>query len=343
MRAAVRASALLAFLFLAADHSSHAALLVEVLRSAGGLPPHIVGLFEEPLGFQQQPGGPYYVFDRRAHTVFTVDADKSSARKVVEIGQEAGRILQPRGFDLRPDGSFVVADAPRGVERIQVFGPAGIRTAGFVLPGRPTPAVVAGTLVLNGVASIQFAGDRLLISNPESGALFSEYSQGGWPVRSFGRLRDTGFEQDRDLHIALNAGLPLVDPMGGYYFVFMSGRPMCRTYDSEGDLLFERHIEGAELDDLLAALPTRWPTRRVEDRELPLVPPTVRAAAVDPAGRLWVSLSLPYTYVYEPHGDKIRTLQLRGAGTISPTSLFFTRDGRLLVTPGCYEFDPNGR
>ena len=115
---------------------------------------------------------------------------------------------------------------------------------------------------------------------------------------------------------------------------------MFRKYDSDGNLLFERHIEGAELDELLATLPTRWPTRRVEDRELPLVTPTVRTAAVDPAGRLWVSLSLPYTYVYDPHGDKIRTLQLRPAGPIRPTRLFFTRDGRLLVPPGCYPFPP---
>ncbi len=43
------------------------------LRSIGGLPPHIVGLFEEPLGFQQTPGGPYFVFDRRGHTVYAVD------------------------------------------------------------------------------------------------------------------------------------------------------------------------------------------------------------------------------------------------------------------------------
>src|SRR6185369_14163190 len=125
------------------------ALRVDVLRSVGGLPPHIVGLFEEPLGFQQTPGGPYYVFDRRAHTVYTVDVTKSSARKLIEIGQEQGRVLQPRGFDTRPDGSFVVADAPRSQERVQVFGPAGLRTAGFFLQGRPTPAVMAGTLVLN--------------------------------------------------------------------------------------------------------------------------------------------------------------------------------------------------
>ena len=159
----------------------------------------------------------------------------------------------------------------------------------------------------------------------------------------FRSLRDTGFEQDRDLHIALNAGIPLVDPTGGYFFVFLGGRPMFRKYDDKGGLVFERHIEGTELDQFVASLPTRWPTRKVEDREVPFVPPTIRAAAVDPAGRLWVSLSLPYTYVYDEHGDKVRTVQFQSAGIISPTSLFFTRNGRLLVTPGCYEFDPRER
>ncbi len=71
--------------------------------------------------------------------------------------------------------------------------------------------------------------------------------------------------------------------------------------------------------------------------------PTVRAAAVDGAGRLWISLAVPYTYVYDAQGDKVRTVQFSAAGVISPTSLFFTRDGRLLVTPGCYEFDPRRR
>jgi hypothetical protein len=33
-------------------------------------------------------------------------------------------------------------------------------------------------------------------------------------------------------------------------------------------------------------------------------------------------------------------VQFAAAGTISPTSLFFTRDGRLLIIPGCYEFRP---
>ena len=321
-----------------------AALNVEVLRSVGGLPPHIVGLFEEPLGFQQTPGGPYYVFDRRGHTVYAVDAGRNAALKLVEIGQEPGRIIQPRGFDTSATGSFVVADSPRGIDRVQLFGAGGIRIGGFTLPARQrTAEITFGSLVLSGIASIQYAGTNLLISHPESGALFTEYSSSGFALRSFGRLRDTGHEEDRDLHLALNVGLPVVDPTGGFFYVFLGGRPVFHKYDSTGRLLFERHVEGIELDDYLASLPTRWPVRRIEDREIPLVPPAIRAAAVDARGQLWISLSQPYTYVYDARGDKVRTVQFSAAGTISPTSLFFTRDGRLLVTPGCYEFNPAGR
>jgi hypothetical protein len=317
------------------------ALDVEILRSIGGLPPHIVGLFEEPLGFQQTTGGPYYVFDRRGHTVYAVDRDRRSALKLIEIGQELGRIIQPRGFDTSSTGSFVVADAPRGVDRVQIFGAGGIRTGGFMLPARRTTAeLTLESAVINGIASIQYAGSNLLISHPESGALITEYSPGGVAQRSIGRLRETGFEQDRDLHLALNVGLPVVDPGGGFYYVFIGGRPLFRKYDSSGTLLFERHIEGAELDRYLGSLPTHWPTRRVADREVPFVRPAVRAAAVDTRGRLWISLSEGYTYVYDNRGDKIRTVQFLAAGTVSPTSLFFTSDGRLLVTPGCFEFRP---
>ena len=319
-----------------------AALTVEVLRSTGGLPPHIVGLFEEPLGFQQTPGGPYYVFDRRGHTVYAVQADRSQAVKLVEIGPEMGRILQPRGFDTAPTGSFVVADAPRGIERVQIFGAGGLRRGGFTLPARQrTAAIEFGPLVLNGIASIQYADPNLLISQPESGSLFTEYSASGYGLRSVGRLRETGQEQDRDVHLALNVGLPLVDPTGGYFYVFLAGRPMFQKYDGDGRLLYERHVEGAEMDRYLAALPTEWPTRRVEDRELPLVAPAIRAAAVDGRGHLWISLVEPITYVYDAQGDKVRTVQFRAAGVVSPTSLFFTKDGRLLVTPGCYEFNPS--
>jgi hypothetical protein len=332
--------ATIAGLVTALGDAPHAALRVDVLRAVASLPPHIVGLFEEPLGFQQPRGGPYYVFDRRGHTVYAVDAGKTEAKKLVEIGPEMGRIIQPRGFDVAGSGAFVIADAPRGQERIQVFSAAGLRTAGFFLPGRPIQNVAVGNVVLTGVASLQFTGASLLISEPESGWLITEYGLGGGALRGIGHLRETGFEQDRALHVAMNAGLPLVDPAGGYYFVFLAGRPVFRKYDATGTLVFERHIEGRELDDFVSALPNRWPVRRIEDREVPFVAPTVRTAAVDAQSRLWISLSVPYTYVYDSHGDKVRTVQFSSTGVFAPTSLAFSGSGRLLATPGCYEFEP---
>ena len=92
------------------------------------------------------------------------------------------------------------------------------------------------------------AGGSLLLSHPESGALFTEYSVGGYAWRSIGSLRSTSFESDRALHIAMNAGLPLVDPTGGFYYVFITGTPMFRKYDNKGELLFERVIQGRDID-----------------------------------------------------------------------------------------------
>jgi hypothetical protein len=333
--------ALLCLLFFIAH--PQAALRVDVLRPVGALPPHITGLFEEPVAFQQVANGYYFVFDRRAHAIYMVDPERTTARKVVDVGQEEGRIIQPGGFDTASDGSFVVADVPRGQERIQIFGPGALRTGGFFLAGRSMPQVILGNYSVTGISSLQFTSGSIFVSEPERGSLVTEYSASGTPQRTIGRLRDTGYEQERDLHLALNAGLPLIDPTGGFFYVFLTGQPMFRKYDANGKLLFERHIEGREIDDLLAAQPTKWPTRRIEDREVPFVQPMIRTAAVDPQGQLWVSMIVPYTYVYDTHGDKARTVQFNATGVVSPTSLFFTRASHILVTPGCYEFDPNRR
>ena len=321
----------------------HAAVRVDVLRPVSALPAHVSGLFEQPAAFQQAANGYYFVFDRRAHAIYRIDPDGQTARKVVDIGQEAGRIIQPSGFDTAEDGAFVVADIPRGQERIQVFGPASIRTGGFFMPGRVMPEVVLGNYEVSGISSMQFDGTSIFISEPERGSLITEYSTSGVPQRTIGRLRPTGHEDERDLHLALNAGLPLADPTGGFYYVFLTGTPIFRKYDAKGALVFDRHIEGREIDDVLASQPTKWPTRRIEDRKVPFVQPVIRTAAVDPRGQLWISLEVPYTYVYDPHGDKARTVQFETTGITSPTSLFFTRGGRLLITPGCYEFDPERR
>jgi hypothetical protein len=210
----------------------------------------------------------------------------------------------------------------------------------FAMPGHVEPRVQIGGLVLNGIGSLQYDGTRIYVNQPENGALISAYSTDGVPERSIGRLRATPFESsDPDLHLSFNTGLPVLNPRGGFYFVFQTGEPRFRKYDAKGTLLFERVIQGRELDDWLATQPTKWPTRQKSSRELPVVPPVVRTAAADPAGRLWVSFTLPYTYVFDEDGDKVRVVQFHAAGTLAPTSLSFAGGHRVLVTPGCYIFD----
>jgi hypothetical protein len=311
---------------------------VDVLKSIASLPPHIVGLFRDPIGFKQTANGDYYVFDRRGHTVYAVDAKTTAAQKLVQIGAEEGRLIEPSAFDVAFNGSFAVADAPNGRERVQTFDAAGVRTGGFILPGRGVSRVVLGTMSLNGVGTLSYDGRSMLMSHTETGWLITQYALDGTPLRSMGQLRKTGHESDRDLHLALNSGIPIADPSGGFYFVFMAGVPAFRKYDANGELLFERIIQGREIDPLVAAIPDRWPKRSAGEQ--PFVTPTVRTAAVDGSGRLWVSFVIPFTYVFDANGEKIRTVQFRAAGLLTPSSLWFNREGRVLVTPGCYEFAP---
>ena len=312
---------------------------VTVLRAIGGLPAHIANQFEEPIGFAEATTGEFVVLDRRAHTVYLIDRERKTARKIIEIGFEKGRVLGPGVLSLSDDDIFAVADAPNRLERIQYFSLTGTHLGGFYLQTRSMPRLAAGVMVLNGVGSMAFNGRTFLISRPETGALFSELDNRGFVLRSVGTLRKSGFESDKDVHLAMNAGLPLPGPNGSVYFVFMAGVPMFRKYDASGKLLFERHIEGPEMDADLQNLPTTWIRRDDGDGvRLPVITPLVRTAAVDPAGRLWVSLVLPYSYVFTPNGDKLQTVQFRGASPLSVTSFTFAKGDRILVTPGLYEF-----
>ena len=114
---------------------------------------------------------------------------------------------------------------------------------------------------------------------------------------------------------------------------------MFQRYDEKGTLLYERRIQGRELDPLHRAVSRRGGRgARSATTEIPLVSPTVRTARVDPMGRLWVSLIVPFTYVYDLDGDKVGSVQFRAAGVIAPTSLYFATGWRIFVTPGLYEF-----
>jgi len=319
--------------------ASVAAVGPDLLVSVRAVPPEIAGRIREARGFQQSAFGKLFVFDRRGHTVYGIDEQQTSMWEIVQIGAEPGRILDPTAFSVAPDGSFVVADAPGNRERIQIFGPAGNRLGGFLLASSARPRLTFENVVMNGIGSLQYTGTSILLSHPENGALITEYDLTGHTSRSFGELRPTGHEQDPDVHLALNSGIPLISTNGDTLFVFQAGVPAFRRYDHAGRLLFERTIQGRDIDRIVADLPRSWP-RSAAAGELPLVRPTIRAAAVDRAGRLWVSFVAPFTYVFDADGDKVRMVEFRGAGLVTPNSLFFGPRGTLLTTPGLYQFNP---
>jgi hypothetical protein len=316
---------------------------IETLRAVSALPAHIAGSFQQMTSCQQTAAGDYFIFDRRSHAVFVAPAGLDTARKLITIGAEPGRLLDPSAFDLGDDDSFVVADAPGGEPRVQMFLTSGSTVTGFRLSARAVPRITAGNLVLGGLAGIEYTGRSVFLSQPERGALIAEYATDGRPLRAFGALRKTGHEHDRAVHLALNAGLVVINRSGGFFFVFLAGIPQFRKYDASGQLLFERHIEGAELDQFVHALPTTWPVRKIDDGEMPIVLPSVQAAAADAAGNLWIATALGVTYVYDSTGDKIRTVQFRAAGPVSPMAMSFTPKGRLLIAPGCFAFDVGRR
>jgi hypothetical protein len=311
---------------------------IETLESIGGLPAHVAGAFSEISACARSSEGDFFVFDRRAHAVSSVAAPYETPRILVQIGAEPGKLLRPSAFGLASDGRFVVADSPGNRGRIQLFLTSGASLGGFTLATRDVPTLVFENFLQSGIGSLAFSGRSIVISQPELGALLSEYAMDGGVSQTFGALRPTGQEQDRDVHLALNTGLPIVNPQGGFYFVFLGGVPMFRKYDSAGKLLFERHIEGPELDDYTRNLPSSWPRRRTDEGELPIVQPAIRTAAADPDGNLWISLMTPVTYVYDASGEKRRSVQFRSAGILPVRSFFFPSRDRVLVAPGCYEF-----
>jgi hypothetical protein len=315
---------------------------VETVRSIAALPPDVAGQFAEPAGFAQLPSGDYLLFDRRGHTVFRIDRGLAVVRPLVSIGVEPGRILLPFGFDLEPTGLLVLGDSPGSTERIQVFSTDGTRVGGFSLRPRPGTRVQFEGMTLNGITTLRVtANQTILLNQPETGSLITEYDFRGQIVRTIGRLRATGHEATPLVHLAMNSGFPLPIPTGGYYFVFRGGEPRFQRYSAAGTLLFDRAIQGRELDRWMQEQPTSWGhSATAAETTLPIVRSLVRTAAVDAAGQLWVSFSLPFTYVYDEDGEKRRTIQLYGAGPLAPTSLSFAPDGRLLATPGGYVFKP---
>lgn len=314
---------------------------VEVLTPVAALPAHVLAGMPGPLVVVRSDAGDYFVLDRRAHAVFRTDAAGRAVRRLVPVGAEGGHLLRPSAMSLGRNGILAVLDAPTSYQRIQYFDLDGKLIGIFYLPVRGSPNVIVGDEVFAGAGAMAFSGSTFLVNEPAWGSLVAELDNTGSVLRHIGQLRSTGHESDPPLHLALNTGLPIVDPTGGTFFVFQTGVPIFRKFDAEGRLIFERHIEGVEIDAVIQTLPNRWLERPPGVRPFPL--PVVHTAQADAEGQLWVAVRSGYTYVYNPRGEKIRTIRFEGARPIYPTSFHFRGPGTLVVGPEGYEFDVTAR
>ena len=312
--------------------------VVETLTPISALPVGIATSFRDPIAFVETSSRDVLVLDRREASLFAIDAAPARARRIVGPGPGPGGLTSPSALAVNPGDLIGLADVVQDVNRVQYFSPRGSRIGGFYLPDRPRAHVAYSGLAINEINALVFRQDRFLVNLPSRGRLVTELSLNGETLRQFGEPRPTGQASNADLDALLNIGVPVMAPDGGFYFVFQTGVPMFRKYDASGAVVFERHIEGPELDAAIQRLPTVWRLGGPDAGRLPIIEPLIRTAAVDRAGRLWIALAAPFTYIYDPRGEKIRTVQLRAAGPIVPRSLFFTDDDRVLVTPGCYEF-----
>ena len=138
-RRVASAAALAGVLAIGPPSRASAPTTVDTLTAVGGLPAHMVGQLEAPIGFVQTSTGDYLVLDRRQHTVYGVDAAKTKMHKVLQIGFEQGRVLEPGVLAIGQADIFAVADAPSGNERIQYFTTAGQFLGGFYLQSKVAP------------------------------------------------------------------------------------------------------------------------------------------------------------------------------------------------------------
>jgi hypothetical protein len=312
------------------------ALTIETLKSVAAVPAHVLARISEVTDLAATPENDYLILDGRGHALYRVDRAGRTIRRFGQVGSEPGNLMQPSMLSMGPGDIFATLDGADGRQRIQYTATSGLHVGQVYLPTRRGAMSVAGDRLRTNASAIAFTGQTFLVNYPELGSPMVEMDTTGAVLRYIGHLRSGGVTGDPELELALNVGLPVVDPTGGYYFVFQTGVPAFRKYDRAGQLVYERHIEGREIDPLVQALPNSWTTRA--DGARPFSEPIISTAAADREGRLWIATRTSYTYVYE-RGEKTRTVLFQGARLIAPSSLFFMRSGRLLVGPDGYEFE----
>ena len=182
------------------------------------------------------------------------------------------------------NGTFVVADAPRQQERIQIFSSTGV--ADRRLHAARTAEAARHDRELGGERHRLAPVHRPVDPDEPAGNGRAHHR-----VPAVGRrqpdVRPPAADRaTKTIRICTSRSTPAcrssIRPAASTS-CSRPATPVFRKYDRAGRLLFERHIEGREIDDFVAAQPTAWKTNRdrraaARQRRSSARPPSIRAA-----------------------------------------------------------------
>jgi hypothetical protein len=271
-------------------------------------------------------GGKYFVTDFKSNSVLIINEKMEVGGGIGRIGSGPGRLFRPGGIDVASDGTIFVEDG--GNQRVEQFNENGNYVGEFPTTNHEGFAVGKQK--------------EVYLGQPEEGHLITVYSATGKKLRSFGQLKKfsqeygpTFAEQDDQYAVAVNRVRLSVDGHGDLYVSFML-LPLLQKYSPDGKLLFERRIEGTEIDELKEAIRRSkyLSTGRdgVDARIIALDP------VIDQAGEhIFVPLIDGSVYVADMSGRRLCLLhpqvQLKSGQTFYPFIAGLGARGELLVTP----------
>jgi hypothetical protein len=296
-------------------------------------PPNTTGVIYEQV-FKNIPftahdlashNGKYFLTDFEGNRILIVNERMELERDFGRIGSGPGRLFHPGYLDIGPDGTVFVEDA--GNERIAKFDQSGNYLGELRVP--PHLGLAVGSQ------------NELYLGDPYEGHLVSVYSSSGQKLRSFGQLKKFSdvygpafSDKDAPYTIAFNRVRLATDEEGNVYVSFML-TPLIQKYSPNGTLLFERPLEGPELDQLFEAIQkTKYIATRGDGADARII---ALDPVIDPSnGNIMVPLVDGSIYVADREGRKINllhpVLSSKGGGFFHPFVASLGANGELLVT-----------
>jgi DNA-binding beta-propeller fold protein YncE len=275
--------------------------------------------------------GLYVVSERSRNSVLVIDGQLSVRKVIGGIGSGPGRLFRPGHLNVASDGVIYVQDG--GNERIQSFDFDGHFLGGFQ------------TTQYMGFAA--GAGGEVYLGQPERGALVTVYSRDGRVLRSFGKTKTLsevyGTEQaarDEQFRNAINRVHLTVDADGSVLVNFALA-PILQKYTRQGELVFERRLEGPEVDALTQEVLSEFGGQHLV-MSLDGFPERLMSleAVALPGGEINVVLIDGSIYVADAEGRKVGIVRPRARQKFTPEMTGVSPAGELMLvglTPrDCY-------